>query len=83
MISAEGQVAGEGVGKRIAIALYDYDGVTEEELDFDEGEQFEILSSDDPEWLYVRRLDMLEDEPNEGYVPKTYCKVSSSISDRL
>ncbi|KAI8836364.1 SH3 domain-containing protein [Chytridium lagenaria] len=46
--------------------IYDYEGATEEELDFCEGDVMEVVNDDDPDWWYVR----IGDE--EGYVPTTY-----------
>ncbi|TPX32060.1 hypothetical protein SmJEL517_g04766 [Synchytrium microbalum] len=58
-----------------AVALYDYRGATDEELDFDEGDTFEILSRESEDWWYVRFTD---DAEVEGYVPCTYVQLTTA-----
>ena len=71
----------------MAEALFDYDGLTQEELTFEQGEQFRILQHDDQDWLYVRRLDV---EPSmesnivmEGFVPRSFMKYDKNVAAPL
>lgn len=52
-----------------AKSLYEYRGETEQELNFLEGEYFEILNQDNEEWWFVK-----SSKDVEGYVPSTYVK---------
>ncbi|KAJ3064770.1 Nephrocystin-1 [Podochytrium sp. JEL0797] len=54
--------------KRV-IALYDYSGTTDEELDISKDDVFVVLNNDNNDWWYVKGED---DDRREGYVPKTY-----------
>jgi hypothetical protein len=59
------------------IALYEYQGATEEELCFSAGEKFALLNKENEDWWFVRNR-----EDIEGYVPSTYFKLgSNSVSD--
>ncbi|KND00620.1 uncharacterized protein SPPG_03748 [Spizellomyces punctatus DAOM BR117] len=73
--SERGSLRNERSGKAengvIAVALYDYRGATDEELNFNEGDTFEILTTDNPEWWYVCTRN---GQKLEGYVPTTYVR---------
>lgn len=63
-----------------AVALYDYDAITEEEIDLNQGDKLIILNMDDIEWYLVKRLPTKEDimegiGEEEGYVPKSFVKL--------
>jgi hypothetical protein len=51
------------------VALYEYQGATEEELCFSAGDKFIIVNKENEDWWFVRN-----DEQMEGYVPSTYFK---------
>ncbi|TPX64902.1 hypothetical protein SpCBS45565_g05563 [Spizellomyces sp. 'palustris'] len=73
--SERGSLRNERSGKAengvIALALYDYRGATDEELNFNEGDTFEILTTDNTDWWYVRTRN---EQRLEGYVPTTYVR---------
>lgn len=69
------KMAAIDASKLKAKAMYDYDAVTDEELNFDQGDDFIILKFDDPEWFFARRVEPYEGEPLEGYIPKSFCQV--------
>ncbi|KAJ3233840.1 Nephrocystin-1 [Chytriomyces hyalinus] len=51
------------------VALFDYSGTTDEELDIHSGDLFALINKENKDWWYVR------DERNDervGYVPRTY-----------
>lgn len=55
----------------IAIALYDYQGATDEELNFSEGDVFRVINKENIDWFFVKNAENVE-----GYVPSTYLKLS-------
>ncbi|KAI9101114.1 hypothetical protein DFS34DRAFT_457035 [Phlyctochytrium arcticum] len=54
-----------------ALALYDYRGSTDEELNYNEGDTFLILSTENLDWWLVRTLGV---NHFEGFVPTTYVR---------
>ncbi|KAL2916589.1 hypothetical protein HK105_203701 [Polyrhizophydium stewartii] len=58
--------------KRVCVALYDYAGLTEDELSFAAGDEFVVANSDSADWWYVRTLAKPE---ATGYVPSTYVRI--------
>nr|KAJ3423054.1 hypothetical protein HK105_003685 [Polyrhizophydium stewartii] len=59
-------------GPRVCVALYDYAGLTEDELSFAAGDEFVVANSDSADWWYVRTLAKPE---ATGYVPSTYVRI--------
>ena len=56
-----------------AVALYDFEGEGDDELNVAEGDRLVYLqgASDDPDWVKVRKLGSTE----EGVVPASYVQV--------
>lgn len=66
-----------------AVALYDYDAITEEEIDLNKGDKLIIMNVDDIEWYLVKRLPTKQDimegiGEEEGYVPKSFVKLTKA-----
>lgn len=59
-----------------AVALYDYDKQTEEELLFKEGDRFNVYDLADPDWLLVG--DMLGQ--TYGFVPANYIEMAAAAA---
>ncbi|KAJ3215924.1 hypothetical protein HDU67_010155 [Dinochytrium kinnereticum] len=59
----------------VVVAIYDYHGSTDEELDFREGDVMEIINDENPDWWYVRNGD------EEGYVPTTYIAANAEVKE--
>ncbi|KAJ3194292.1 cytoskeletal protein binding protein [Irineochytrium annulatum] len=58
----------------VAVALYDYEARTEEEISFSEGAQVLIYENDDPDWWFAR----IDNEV--GLIPATYVSVDGEAS---
>ena len=52
-----------------AIALYSYEGLTEQELSFSKNDVFKILDRENQDWWFVE-----SETQKQGYVPTTYVK---------
>lgn len=63
-----------------AVALYDYDKQTEEELSFKEGERFDVYDLSDPDWILVGLLlaQPGSDQLQFGFVPANYLDMASA-----
>lgn len=61
-----------------AVALYSYQGATEEELCFAAGDVFHVINTDNQDWHYVRNT-----HNAEGYVPTTYIQDLADVAAEL
>jgi hypothetical protein len=52
-----------------AVALYSYEGLTEQELSFSKNDVFKILDRENQDWWFVE-----SETQKQGYVPTTYVK---------
>jgi hypothetical protein len=62
--------------------LYDYEAATDEELSVEKGEKIIVVDRENNDWWFVRREQQGsdiddEDEMEEGYIPRTFVKVSN------
>lgn len=60
---------------KTAVALYDYDKQTEEELSFKEGERFNVYDLNDPDWLLVGDF---QTQTQFGFVPANYIELEGT-----
>ncbi|KAH3674933.1 hypothetical protein WICMUC_002953 [Wickerhamomyces mucosus] len=60
-----------------AIALYDYQRQTDEEITFNEGDKFEIYDDKDPDWILVSKNDT-----EFGFVPSNYIENTNGTSSQ-
>ncbi|KAI9345241.1 SH3 domain-containing protein [Obelidium mucronatum] len=55
------------------VALFDYSGTTDEELDIYQNDLFTVINKDNSDWWYVRDEN---DDRRVGYVPRTYIAIA-------
>lgn len=56
--------------QHIVKALYDYQGTTDEELSFKQGEEFRVINDENEDWWFVSTLD----KKSQGYIPSTFVR---------
>jgi hypothetical protein len=60
-------------------ALYDYQGTTDEELNFKQGDEFIVLNDENEDWWFVSN----RESTVEGYIPSTFVRWINEIPDEL
>ncbi|KAI9206216.1 uncharacterized protein BJ171DRAFT_597882 [Polychytrium aggregatum] len=58
--------------EKFVVALYDYTGDTDEELNFYTNDVFRVINDDNPDWWFVQ---FIGEPPREGYIPSNYVEI--------